>query len=142
VQKESEDISFRILQTRGNLENLRDRYRYDSRVLNPYPGRVAEVFYYRGQLVQGGQPLYTIELDAKRLTQALRARLLREADARDLVLFMDAYQGKKVVPGMRVLVVPPVVKEEEYGAIKGKSSGSPASPSPGAPWIGSCRTRI
>ncbi|MFL6193866.1 MAG: NHLP bacteriocin system secretion protein [Thermoanaerobaculia bacterium] len=74
-------------------------------VPSPYSGRVLEVLAARGDVVNPGTPILTVEV----LSQDLQA-----------VLFVPASAGKRVQRGMTVRVSPSTVKREEYGSIMGK----------------------
>lgn len=74
-------------------------------VVSPYSGRVLELMVDRGNVVQAGARVLSLEdVDAK-----LSA-----------LMFIPADDGKKVQPGMEIRVSPTTVKREEYGAILGK----------------------
>ncbi|PYQ54953.1 MAG: NHLP bacteriocin system secretion protein [Acidobacteria bacterium] len=74
-------------------------------VLSPYSGRVLEVLANRGDVVNPGTAILSVEV----LSENLQA-----------VLFVPASAGKKVQPGMTVRVSPSTVKREEYGSMLGK----------------------
>ncbi len=74
-------------------------------VLSPYSGRVLEVLANRGDVVNPGTAILSVEV----LSENLQA-----------VLFIPASAGKKVQPGMTVRVTPSTVKREEYGSMLGK----------------------
>jgi len=59
----------------------------------------------RGQLVREGQAVITCE---------------GTGSALEVELFVPAYEGKKIAPGMRLQVTPSIVQREEYGFIMGK----------------------
>jgi HlyD family secretion protein len=74
-------------------------------ILSPYSGRVLEVLANRGDVVNPGTAILSIEV----LSENLQA-----------VLFVPASTGKKVQPGMTVRLSPSTVKREEYGSLLGK----------------------
>jgi len=74
-------------------------------ILSPYSGRVLEVLANRGDVVNPGTPILSVEV----LSENLQA-----------VLFVPASTGKKVQPGMTVRLSPSTVKREEYGSLLGK----------------------
>lgn len=74
-------------------------------ILSPYSGRVLEVLASRGDVVNPGTPILSVEV----LSENLQA-----------VLFVPASAGKKVQTGMTVRVTPSTVKREEYGSMLGK----------------------
>lgn len=74
-------------------------------ILSPYSGRVLEVLANRGDVVNPGSPILSVEV----LSENLQA-----------VLFVPASTGKQVQPGMAVRLSPSTVKREEYGSLLGK----------------------
>lgn len=74
-------------------------------VPSPHAGRVLEVLVDRGDVVNPGVPLLTLEVISEELLA---------------VLFVPASTGKRVRPGMEVRVSPSTVKREEYGSMMGK----------------------
>jgi HlyD family secretion protein len=74
-------------------------------ILSPYSGRVLEVLANRGDVVNPGTAILSVEV----LSENLQA-----------VLFVPASTGKKVQPGMIVRLSPSTVKREEYGSLLGK----------------------
>lgn len=74
-------------------------------VPSPHAGRVLEVLVDRGDVVNPGVPLLTLEVVSEELLA---------------VLFVPASTGKRVRPGMEVRVAPSTVKREEYGSMMGK----------------------
>jgi len=74
-------------------------------VLSPYSGRVLEVLANRGDVVNPGTAILSVEV----LSENLQA-----------VLFVPATAGKKVQKGMEVRISPSTVKREEYGSLLGK----------------------
>ena len=74
-------------------------------VPSPHAGRVLEVLVDRGDVVNPGVPLLTLEVVSEELLA---------------VLFVPASTGKRVRPGMEVRIAPSTVKREEYGSMIGK----------------------
>ena len=74
-------------------------------ILSPYSGRVLEVLANRGDVVNPGTAILSVEV----LSENLQA-----------VLFVPASTGKKVQPGMTVRLSPSTVKREEYGSLLGR----------------------
>jgi len=75
------------------------------KVVASQAGRVLEVLVSRGDVVNPGAPVLTLEVISEELLA---------------VLFVPASSGKRVQPGMMVRVSPSTVKREEYGSIVGK----------------------
>ncbi|HEY0554642.1 MAG TPA: NHLP bacteriocin system secretion protein [Thermoanaerobaculia bacterium] len=73
-------------------------------ILSPYSGRVLEVLANRGDVVNPGTAILSVEV----LSENLQA-----------VLFVPAATGKQVQRGMTVQLSPSTVKREEYGSLLG-----------------------
>lgn len=102
-QLETRQSSIRDLE--AEIRELNAKLGENVNVLSPYAGRVLEVVADRGDVVNPGTPLLSVEV----LSENLEA-----------VLFVPASAGKRVQPGMVVRVSPSTVKREEYGSILGK----------------------
>ncbi len=98
------------------LRELEGQLDASSAVVSPYAGRVLERVVDRGNLVNQGSHVVTLEtLDTPLKT----------------VLFVSAHDGKMVQPGMAVDVSPSTVRREEFGFMIGKVesvSSFPATP--------------
>jgi HlyD family secretion protein len=75
------------------------------KVVSQHSGRVLEVLAERGDVVNPGDPVLSLEVISEELLA---------------VLFVPATSGKKVEPGMEAQVAPSTVKREEFGALRGK----------------------
>lgn len=102
--------------TTRQLRELEGQLDASSAVISPYAGRVLERVVDRGNLVNQGSHIITLEtLDTPLKT----------------VLFVSAHDGKKVQPGMAVDISPSTVRREEFGFMIGKVesvSSFPATP--------------
>jgi HlyD family secretion protein len=79
-------------------------------VISPFSGRVLELMADRGDVVNPGTPILSVEPQSQELpSQELTA-----------VLFIPASEGKRVQPGMAARVSPSPVKKEEYGYMVGR----------------------
>jgi HlyD family secretion protein len=96
-----------------DLRELNAKLAENVNVLSPQAGRVLEILADRGAVVNPGTPILSLEV----LSEELEA-----------VLFVPASEGKRVRPGMSVLVSPSTVKREEYGAMRGKVTWAAAFP--------------
>ncbi len=98
------------------LRELQGQLDASSAVVSPYAGRVLERVVDRGNLVNQGSHIITLEtLDTPLKT----------------VLFVSAHDGKKVQPGMAVDISPSTVRREEFGFMIGRVesvSSFPATP--------------
>lgn len=102
-QLETRQTAIRDLEL--EIKELNAKLGENVNVLSPYSGRVLEVLTNRGDVVNPGTAILSVEV----LSENLQA-----------VLFVPASAGKKVQPGMTVQVSPSTVKREEYGAMLGK----------------------
>jgi len=78
----------------------------NSRVITPHSGRILETTITEGKLVERGSRLLTLE---------------RAEDPKDLeaIIYVSPSEGKRVRAGMRVLVAPSSVRQEESGSMLG-----------------------
>ena len=102
-QLETRQTAIRDLEL--EIKDLTAKLGENVNVLSPYSGRVLEVLANRGDVVNPGTPILSVEV----LSENLQA-----------VLFVPASAGKKVQPGMTVRLSPSTVKREEYGSLLGK----------------------
>jgi len=106
----------RISQVRRELRELESRLDGSAEIRSEYDGRVLELAATPGDLVGEGMRIVTLES----FDEPIEARV-----------YIPAAEGKKVLPGMEVLISPSTVKAEEYGFIKGEVrdvSDYPVSP--------------
>ena len=95
----------------GELETLIDT----QRVLAPAAGRVIEIKAAPGAVLAPGASVLSIESGAEEL---------------EMLIYLPSIGGKRVAPGMEVLVSPSTARREKYGAMKGvveEVSAFPAS---------------
>ncbi|HYG62735.1 MAG TPA: NHLP bacteriocin system secretion protein, partial [Thermoanaerobaculia bacterium] len=107
-QQVDQQIEVRQAQIRDLELELRERQarlEESARVVAPRAGRVVELLVDRGDVVNPGTPLLSLEFPAEDLMA---------------VLFVPASAGKKVQRGMPARITPSTVKREEYGFIQGK----------------------
>jgi HlyD family secretion protein len=102
-QLETRQTAIRDLEL--EIKELNAKLGENVNVLSPYSGRVLEVLANRGDVVNPGTAILSVEV----LSENLQA-----------VLFVPASEGKRVQPGMTVRVTPSTVKREEYGSMLGK----------------------
>jgi HlyD family secretion protein len=102
-QLEARQTAIRDLEL--EMKDLNAKLGENVNILSPYSGRVLEVLANRGDVVNPGTAILSVEV----LSENLQA-----------VLFVPASEGKKVQPGMTVQVSPSTVKREEYGSMLGK----------------------
>jgi HlyD family secretion protein len=90
---------------RRQLSEAESQLKLTGEVISPYAGRVLELMVDRGNIVQGGTRVVSLE----DLEATLRA-----------VIFIPAGDGKKVVQNMEIRISPTTAKREEYGALIGE----------------------
>ncbi|MFZ5643680.1 MAG: NHLP bacteriocin system secretion protein [Bacillota bacterium] len=78
-----------------------------SEILSQVDGRVVEVKVNKGDIVQPGDRLFSLEREGSTIKQ-------------EAVLYVPAEKGKRILPGMEALISPSTVKKEEYGYILGR----------------------
>jgi HlyD family secretion protein len=89
---------------RDELEGLQKKMELTAAVRSDFDGRVIEVLVKPGQLVREGQAVVTCEGSGTGL---------------EVQLFVPAYEGKKILHGMKIQVTPSTVQREEYGFMTG-----------------------
>lgn len=101
------DIELQLRETRASLqENIS--------VKSPYGGRVLELMVDRGDVVNPGTPILSLEVVSEELIA---------------VLFVPAAIGKQVQPGMEARISPANIKREEYGFMIGEVNWAAEFPS-------------
>jgi len=103
AETEKRSVLGQLGEAKRAVDALVQAGRLSAVIESPYSGRVVEVKVGHGMLVGVGMPLLTIESDA-----ASEAGL-------DAAIYVPAFEGKKVQPGMNVRLVPSTVRREEYG---------------------------
>ncbi|MGL5033948.1 MAG: HlyD family efflux transporter periplasmic adaptor subunit, partial [Microcystaceae cyanobacterium] len=99
-----------------DIKNLRIRINTDSQVLSPRSGKILELSVNRGQVIQSGTRLATIEETPK--SQETLA-----------YSFFAAGDAEKIRPSMPLLIVPGVEDRERYGGIVAKAIAVAPMPS-------------
>jgi HlyD family secretion protein len=102
-QLETRQTTIRDLEL--EIKELNAKLGENVNILSPYSGRVLEVLANRGDVVNPGTAILSVEV----LSEDLQA-----------VLFVPASTGKTVQKGMTVRLSPSTVKREEYGSMLGK----------------------
>lgn len=101
------DRDNKISDLQRDIKNLRIRINTDSQVLSPRSGKILELSVNRGQVIQSGTRLATIEETPK--SQETLA-----------YSFFAAGDAEKIRPSMPLLIVPGVEDRERYGGIVAK----------------------
>jgi HlyD family secretion protein len=101
--KEKQDLADATRQ----LNIVVNKYKHDSQIISPYDGTVVEVGVVFGSLVKPGDHILNMELSGKNIKNL------------EAAIYVSAINGKKVHPGMKVLITPSIIKKEEYGSMVG-----------------------
>lgn len=107
-----------ILEVRQEIALLNENYKQLSQVTASYSGRILEVPVRKGDYLSPGSIIAII--------QSQEGDTVMEA-----VTYFPVQEGKKILPGMTMALVPSTVKQEEYGYIQGiitEVSEFPVSP--------------
>ncbi len=100
------DLEIQIREDRAKLaENVS--------VVSPFSGRVLELLVVRGDVVNPGTPILSVEVLSEEL---------------QVVLFVPAGEGKRIRPGLPARISPTTVKREEYGYMLGRVTWTSAFP--------------
>ena len=99
----------RISEAERGLRALQERFSQNSTIVSPHVGRVIEQRVNPGDLVAPGSPILSLDPTTA------------DTDPSELevLLYVQAAEGKKVQPGMRVRISPSTARREEYGFIEG-----------------------
>lgn len=106
--EELESLESDINDLRGNIGELNIKFNLLAYVKSPYEGKVIELMTKKGQLIEQGAPIISMEVEDHKL-RGLEA-----------VIYIPPEDGKKVTEGMEVKIAPTTVKIEETGYIKGR----------------------
>ncbi|HUJ00309.1 MAG TPA: NHLP bacteriocin system secretion protein [Usitatibacter sp.] len=107
---EAANLGLQIADVERQIGAQKERLALQSVVRSPYGGRILEIKSGRaGALVGLGASLFTLERDAEDGAGPLEA-----------VIFVSAYDGPSVHPGMDVQISPGSVKPEEHGFMLGR----------------------
>jgi len=91
-----------------NINSLKQKLSLSTEVVSPYTGRVLEIKADDGKVVTAGSSIINMELIGNSV---------KELEA---VIYLSALDGKKVKPGMEVLIAPSTVRKEEYGMMRAR----------------------
>lgn len=99
--------AMKISETEKKISQLQDDLNLKTEVVSRVDGRVLEVQARRGEIIQPGANLVSLE----RMGNTVKL---------EVVLYVKAEEGKKIMPGMEAQVSPSTVKKEEYGFMLGR----------------------
>ena len=96
-----------ISDTEENIKKLQYELHLASEVVSQVDGRVLEVRVGKGEIIQPGVPLFSLEREGRTITT-------------EVVMYVRADEGKQILPGMEAMISPSTVKKEEYGYMLGR----------------------
>ncbi len=108
IQQELDDLQRRINLMQLNREHLFRMRDENVQLRSPYAGTIVELRINQGRLVQPGTSIAAVEPDG---------RAVKRLEA---VLFLPAYEGRRVHAGMEVLLSPAGIRKEEHGLMIGR----------------------
>ncbi|ACV61831.1 secretion protein HlyD family protein [Desulfofarcimen acetoxidans DSM 771] len=97
----------RIAEAEDEVKKLQNKLITSSEIAAQVDGRVVEIKVNRGDIVQSGTCLVSMDREGSTIKQ-------------EAVLYVSAEEGKKILPGMEALISPSTVKKEQYGYILGR----------------------
>jgi HlyD family secretion protein len=106
--EELESLDFEINDLQRSLDELEIKYTFSAYVRSPHQGKVIELMTKKGQLIEQGTPVASLEV-ANPISRHLEA-----------IIYIAPNEGKKIDTGMVVRIAPSTVKVEEYGYIEGQ----------------------
>jgi HlyD family secretion protein len=106
--EELESLDFEINDLQRSLDELEIKYTFSAYVRSPHQGKVIELMTKKGQLIEQGTPVASLEV-ANPISRHLEA-----------IIYIAPDEGKKIDSGMVVRIAPSTVKVEEYGYIEGQ----------------------
>jgi HlyD family secretion protein len=99
-------IDQQITEARQQILVLNENYQTSTQVLANCTGTIMEVPVRRGDYIQPGGTIAVIESSNSSI-------------ATEALIYFAGSDGKKIIPGMKIGIVPTTVKQEEYGYIQG-----------------------
>ncbi len=108
IERQRIDVDMRLLTAEKQLSALEERYDLETSIRSPETGRVLEIFKLEGQVISAGEALLSLE----------------RSDDSGAPLYVHAYvqpqDGKKILQEMEAQISPSVVKQEEFGVLRGR----------------------
>jgi HlyD family secretion protein len=98
----------KIREARRVVDELTREIERKTEVVASAPGRVLEVVSEPGMMLATGEPVLTVDVSGK------------GAAGLEAVIFVPSVYGKQIQAGMRVLISPTTIKQEEFGMIAGQ----------------------
>ncbi|KTC71518.1 Colicin V secretion protein CvaA [Legionella birminghamensis] len=101
------NLDLKIKDQKQELDVLKGQYNTGQYVYSPVNGTITNIQVQLGDMVKDGMPIMSIA---------------PAPDNLEVIAYVPAEQGKKITAGMKALIVPSVIKKEEYGSMLGKVS--------------------
>ncbi|MTI81653.1 MAG: NHLP bacteriocin system secretion protein [Firmicutes bacterium] len=101
-------ITAKIATLEEKINDLQHELEYKSNIVSDEEGQVLEVKINEGDIIQPGSSIISLEETGD------------EVKGLELVMYIPAEEGKKILPGMEAQVSPTIVKKEEYGYLLGR----------------------
>ena len=112
-QREKLDLGVQVSNQERQLQALLERKKIEGLVISPYDGLISEL------LVDLHQPVTRDRRIATIVPSAGVGQPVATAPVSTALIFVPATQGKKIVVGMPVQLLPLIYDEQEYGRIEG-----------------------
>lgn len=97
-----------MVQLEEQLQKLKKDLDFGTNIVAAEDGRVLEVKKRRGELINPGLELISVEREGKAIRDL------------EVVLYVPAEEGKQISPGLEAQISPTIVKKEEYGFMIGR----------------------
>jgi HlyD family secretion protein len=109
-EKERRDLEYQILQQQEQVRQLETTWQENRTLKTSVSGYITGIYKNPGEIVGDGEPVFLVE------------EVLREEENPLLYAqtYISAGEGKKIRKNMEALVTLIMIKEEEYGSIRGK----------------------
>lgn len=105
---ELDAIENEINDLRRSIQESQVKYSLSAYVKSPYNGKIIELKARKGQLIEAGTPIVSIEVTRSHVATVLEA-----------VLYISPSEGKRIEEKMIVRIAPSTVRVEEYGYMEG-----------------------
>lgn len=115
LKSKIDKVEFEILeatqkynQVMRELKILAEQYEFKTKIISPRTGRIIEVKVDQDSQITPNTPIVSIEPTGKHI------------ETLEAVIFVSAFDGKKIKNGMQVNIAPSTVKKQEYGTLVGR----------------------
>ncbi len=108
-EKERRDLEYQILQQQEQVRQLETTFQENRVLLSTVSGYITGIYKNPGEIVGDGEAIFVVEEELREENAILYAQT-----------YVSAGEGKKIRKGMEALVSLIMIKEEEYGSIRGR----------------------